>query len=377
MTVPCNCCPVAAPERCGIGEVPFASVSIAANPAGLPITNLASTIDGTAGSDLSGFSPPVSEAQLVANPTTAFDYVFAAPVDNLVRLRWHNGGGGVLTDQDGFGLITVTLLDAGLAPLYTTPWDLTAPIGNNAIVRELNFPAVSGVARVRFNGFHKQNVGVMGTGSPLLRQVEAFTNGPVFPCRRRSSGALEWYDEAGNLVPNAEVTNCDGPQPFVLPDLRLTGAAFGDDPGGIAENLCNVVPAPSSFTGWTLTGACYDPTVGNPTMNWAPLSSVTMEYGQSPSGGSSGGVFMQFSSPSLAPAGITWPTNNTDMAVGDVRASNPFGGGHRAVLTYLSGPAAGSASGTIRMPGGINVFVHPANVSAAAPIRFRLDLQTV
>lgn len=373
MPVPCDCCPVAAPARCAAGEVPFSNVLVSANPGGLPITNLASTIDGTAGADLSGFSPPVTEAQLLANPTTAFDYVFAAPVNNLVRLRWHNGGGGDLTDQDGFGLITVTLLDAGLAPLYTTPWDLTAPAGNNAIVRELNFPAVSGVARVRFNGFHKQNTAVMGTGSPLLRQVEAFVYGPVFPCRRRS-GALEWYDETGNLVPNPEVVDCGGPQPFLLPDLHLVGAAFGDDPTGLGENLCNVVPAPVAFTGWTFNGTCYDPTTGAPTMDWAPLSSVVMEY-DDPPGASSGGVFMQFSSPSLGP--ITWPTNNTDMAVGDIRASNPFGGGHRALLTYLSGPAAGSPSGTIRMPGGVNLGLHFGNVSNAAPIRFRLDFQTV
>lgn len=208
MTLPCDCCPVAAPERCGTGEVPFSSVLVSANPAGLPITNLASTIDGTHGSDLSGFSPPVSEAQLVANPTTAFDYVFAAPVDNLVRLRWHNGGGGVLTDQDGFGLITATLLDVGLAPIFTTPWDLTAPIGNNALARELNFTAVNGVARVRFDGFHKQNTGVFGTGAPLLRQVEAFVRGPAFPCRRRGTGALEWYNEAGNLVDPASLGPC-------------------------------------------------------------------------------------------------------------------------------------------------------------------------
>jgi hypothetical protein len=188
--------------------VPFSSVLVSANPAGLPIVNLASTIDGTQGADLSGFSPPVSEAQLVANPTTGFDYVFMAPVDRLVRLRWHNGGGGVLSDQDGFGLITVTLLDAGLTPLFASPWDLTAPIGNNASPRQLDFAAVNGVARVRFDGFHKQNPGVFGTGAPLLRQVEAFVQGPVYPCLRRRSGALEWYNAAGNLVDPASLGPC-------------------------------------------------------------------------------------------------------------------------------------------------------------------------
>ncbi|UJV42983.1 hypothetical protein [Streptomyces sp. AMCC400023] len=188
--------------------MPFSSVAIAANPAGLPITNLNSTIDGSAGADLSGFAPPVSEAQLVANPTTGFDYLFASPVDTLVRLRWHNGGGGVLTDQDGFGLITVNFLDAGLGTITSMPWDLTAPIGNNGVVRELNFTAINGVARIRFNAFHKQNPGVFGAGAPLLRQVEAFVHGPAFPCRRRGSGVLEWYNEAGNLVDPASLGPC-------------------------------------------------------------------------------------------------------------------------------------------------------------------------
>ncbi|MFF4391443.1 hypothetical protein ACFY0G_32340 [Streptomyces sp. NPDC001552] len=205
--VPCDCCPTSSPPRCAAGEVLFSSVLVSANPAGLSIVNLASTIDGTQGSDLSGFSPPVTEATLVANPTTAIDYLFAAPVDNLVRLRWHNGGGGVLTDQDGFGLITMTLLDAGLAPLLSLPWNVGPPAGNNVPPRQLDFVAVNGVSRVRFSGFHKQNTGVMGTGSPLLRQVEAFVFGPVYPCRRRN-GALEWYNLAGNLVPAADVVPC-------------------------------------------------------------------------------------------------------------------------------------------------------------------------
>lgn len=189
--------------------MPFSSVLVSANPAGLPIVNLASTIDGTLGSDLSGFSPPVTEAQLVANPTTAFDYLFASPVNDLVRLRWWNGGGGILNDQDGFGLITVTFLDAGLSPIGApVPWDVGPPAANNVPARELNFPAVNGVSRIRFSGFHKQNVAVMGTGSPLLRQVEAFTFQTVFPCRRRS-GVLEWYDQQGNLIDGANVTNCN------------------------------------------------------------------------------------------------------------------------------------------------------------------------
>lgn len=360
------------PPQCAIGEVPFSSVLVSANPAGLPIVNLASTIDGTLGSDLSGFSPPVTEAQLVANPTTAFDYVFAAPVDGLSRLRWWNGGGGVLTDQDGFGLINVTFLDAGLLPIgASVPWDVGPPAADNNPARELNFHAVSGVARVRFDGFHKQNVAVMGTGSPLLRQVEAFNFQTVFPCRRRN-GTLEWYDQQGNLVNSADVVSCEQPpQPFVMPDLHMLGAAFGDDPSGTAENLCNVVPAPSAVSGWAApVGGCYDPVSGAPTMDWVSTSSVEMSYDDNGNGAASGGVIVQFTS---TLGGITWPTNLTNMAPGDQRNSNPFGGGHRAVLTYVSGPPQSSASGTIRMEGGTSIGLHRLNVSNVAAIRFRLD----
>lgn len=205
MTMPCDCCP-SVDAACGTGEVAFSQVLVLN---GAPVGNMNSTIDGTAGADLSGFSPPVSEPTLIANPTWGFDYVFAGgPVSNLIRLRWFNGGGGVLTDQDGFGLVTVTFLDAALAPIGAPVlWGLGPPVGNNNVTRELNFTPLNGVARVRFNNFHKQNVAVFGAGAPLLRQVEAFVDGPVFPCRR-PNGNLEWYDLLGNLVPTNLVHIC-------------------------------------------------------------------------------------------------------------------------------------------------------------------------
>lgn len=370
MSVPCDCCTVASPPRCGIGEVPFSSVLVSANPAGLPIGNLASTIDGTEGADLSGFSPPVTEASLVANPTTAFDYLFPSPVDNLVRLRWHNGGGGVLTDQDGFGLITVTFLDAGLVPIASMPWDLTAPIGNNTPARQLDFTALNGVARVRFSGFHKQNPAVMGAGSPLLRQVEAFVSGPLFPCRRRS-GALEWYNEAGNLVPAAEVVSCTPAVPLLVPLVTMTETALGDDPG-LGERICNVVPAVTSFTGYTLQpGTCYDGSAANgDTLNWTgPLSSVSMTY-ESNGSAAAGASLVAFSAPSIGT--VNWPANGVKMLVGEVRRSNPLVGGGYATITYLA-PTGTPANGAPSQDGGPNIRLGPAAVQAFTPYPFRID----
>lgn len=210
MTVPCGCCPISV-GGCFVAntEVMFQSATVSANPGGLSISNLASTIDGTQGSDLSGFVPPVSEATLTSNATT-FDYTFAAPVNDLVRLRWHNGGGGILTDQDGFGLISVQFLDNALAPIGAmVPWDVGPPVGNNVPYRELNFGPLAGVKAIRFGDFHKQNPATFGTGTPLLRQVEAFTSTyrEVYACRT-ATGAVQWYDADGNLVSTADVTPC-------------------------------------------------------------------------------------------------------------------------------------------------------------------------
>lgn len=370
MSVPCDCCPVAAPSRCAIGEVPFSSALVSANPAGLSIVNLASTIDGTAGADLSGFVPPVTEAVLVANPTTAIDYVFASPVDNLVRLRWYNGGGGILTDQDGFGLVTVTFLNAGLAPIATMPWDLTAPLGNNGPPRQLDFTALNGVARVRFSGFHKQNTAVMGAGSPLLRQVEAFVSGPAYPCRRRN-GTLEWYNEAGSLVPVAELVSCTPAVPLMVPLVTMTETALGDD-AGLGERICNVIPAVTSFTGYTLQpGTCYDGSPANgDTLNWAgPLSSVSMSY-ESNGSAAAGAALVAFSAPSIGT--VTWPANGVKMLVGEVRRSNPLIGGGYATITYLA-PAGAPANGAPSQDGGPNIRIGPAAIQAYTPYRFRID----
>lgn len=215
MTVPCNCCPVS-PDGCfeAVTQVPFQSVGNIVNPGGLSIVNLASTIDGTLGSDLSGFSGPATAAQLAANPTTSWDYVFALPVNDLVRLLWANGGGGVLTDQDGFGLVTFTFLDPANVVITQITHNMTAPAGNNAVIRTVAFPPIANVKTIRVSNFTKQNNGVMGTGSPLLRQIQAFTRTvkPVFPCRL-PNGTIHFYDGTGAEVAASQVVTCEsGPQ---------------------------------------------------------------------------------------------------------------------------------------------------------------------
>lgn len=178
---------------------------------------------------------------------------------------------------------------------------------------------------------------------------------------------IEWRDiESDVLVPSADIENCSCGAPLIVSDLHMTGVAFNDAAG---EFLCNVSPAPAATAGWTVIGTCYDPTVGGPTMDWGPLTGVQMEYGAPAA--SSGGVLVSFSS--TITGAVTWPTNLTNMNVGEQRISNPLAGNRRAVLTYISGPAGNASSGTIRMEGGATLGLHRLATNIVAPIRFRLD----
>lgn len=365
MPVPCDCCPTSG-SACAVATVPFTGVAETAAQAGWNQTNLALTIDGdTASTVNSGYTTTVGNTP---STTLRVTYTLATPRSRVRGLRLWNQAGGILTDADGLGTFTAEFY-AG-ATLLTS---LVCTGANGAGPQTFLLPfglELTGVDSVVLRSLSKQ---IGGSVAPLWRELQLVAFQTVYPCRRRN-GALEWYDEAGNLVPNGEVVRCEPAEPFILPDLRFTGIAFGDDPTGTAENICNVSPAPSATTGWNLSGTCYDPTTGGPTMTWGPTSSVILEYANGPGNQVSGAVVIQFSSLSLG--AITWPTNNTMMEPGDVRISNPFGGGHRAVLTYVSGPAGNSPSGSIRMEGGSNLGIHRGNVSAAAPIRFRLDFVT-
>lgn len=347
--MPCDCCAFGE-EQCGQVEQLFDGNG------GSAILVSAGTSTGTypldrwsngdvSGGAFTGFNSP--GVQFTAATSPVVDLVFASPQNRVYGIREWNQGGGDLGDGDGFaswdmeffagatslGVFNMTMGNGGAPFTFTLPGGL-----------ELN-----GVTRVRLSNMRKLNPGA-GV-SPLVREVRALKVAPVYPCHR-PSGAVEWYDEAGNLVPSAGVTTCDGlavgtaqpvppadPVPFVIPDLHLLGGAFGDDLSGQGENLCNIAPAPSATSGWAApAGGCYDPTFSQPTMDWTSTNSVDITYGGSAQ--VSGGVFIHFSSPSLG--AITWAAAPA-MAVGATRWSNFFGGGRRARMTYVSGPANADA----------------------------------
>lgn len=362
MPYPCDCCPTTE-TRCALVSVQFTGVAETAAQAGWTPTNLPLTIDGiTNDPALSGYTTTVGNV-----PSTTLRVTYTISPQNRVRgLRLWNQAGSILTDADGLNHFTAEFY-AGATLLATA----TFQGANGGGAQTFTLPSgleLNAVDSVVLRTLDKQ---IGASQAPFWRELQLLEFQTVFPCRRRN-GVMEWYDANGNQVANADVFNCDTPpQPFLMPDLRMTGAAFGDDPTGTAENICNVTPAPSSVTGWTFTSPCYDPVTGAPTMNWGPTTTVEMEYGSGAVPAASGGVIVAFSSPTLG--SITWPTAFVQMAPGETYLSNVFGGGHRAILTYVSGPAQTSASGTIRAEGGANIGLHRLNVSAVAPIRFRLD----
>lgn len=365
MVMPCACCDTGA-VGCAMVGVQFTGVSETASQAGWTPTNLNLTIDGVVNDPtISGYTSPGGNTP---STTLRVTYTHSTPQNRVVGLRVWNQGGGNLNDADGLNHFTAEFY-AGATLLATQTWQSA----NGAAPTTHTLPLgleLNGVDSVVLRTLDKQTT---STVAPLWRELQLLEFQPVFPCRR--NGVMEWYDANGNQVANADVQSCETPpQPFLMPDLHLAGAAFGDDPSGTAENLCAVSPAPSATSGWAApVGGCYDPVVGNPTMDWGPTTSVEMTYDDNGNGQASGGVFVQFSSPSLAPTGITWPTNFTMMYVGEQRLSNVFGGGHRAVLTYVSGPPQTDPAGTIRMEGGVNIGIHRTATNNVAGIRFRLD----
>lgn len=166
---------------------------------------------------------------------------------------------------------------------------------------------------------------------------------------------------------------------MAVANLTMNGAAFGDGPDSLGENICNVVPAPTGTVNFSAPVAgCYDPTVpGNVSMTWAgPLSSVAMSYGNPPR--TSGGVVINFTSPMTGL--VTWPTNNVFMVPGEARVSNLLAGGGHAVFTYISGPSNTNAP---RQPAGPflglsgPISMHLATTDATTPpIAYRLDFFT-
>lgn len=362
MTIPCPCCPFG-PPRCALGSVQFTGVAETVSQPGWNQVNLAATIDGiTNTSVLSGYNTAVGNT-----PSAALRIEYTLPPQNRVRgVRLWNQAGSDLGDADGLNNFTAEFY-TGAVLLATQSWQ--AVNGGQAQTFVLPFGTeLSSVDRVVLRTLDKQ---IGGSVAPLWRELQLLTAQTVFGCRR-PNGIVDWYDQAGNVLNTADVVPCEGETPFVAGTLTMTGGAFGDDPSGTAENMCGVTPVPSSTAGWNLTGSCYDPVSGSPSFTWTNVTSVEMQYGDNGNGQPSGAVFIAFTVTGFPT--ITWATNFSNMSVGDSRLSNTFGAGRRARLTYLSGPPPTASSGTIRMNGGSTIAVHPLNVSAQLPIRFRLDL---
>lgn len=364
MPYPCNCCPVGDP-RCALVAVPFTSVAETAPQAGWNQVSLPLTIDGvTATAAQSGYNTTIGNTP---STTLRVTYGHSTPQARVRGLRLWNQAGSDLNDADGLGTFTAEFY-AGATLLHT----LICGGANGGAPQTFTLPPgveLAGVDSVVLRDLSKL---IGGTVAPLWRELQLLEFQTVYPCRRRGTNVMEWYDLSGNLIPTADVVDCaTGAGAFVtIPDLRFTGAFFGDGPDPLGENLCSVVPTPTATTGFTVTGSCYDPTVGSPTMDWTLPSSVELEYGNPPH--TSGGVNVSFSSPTLG--SITWPVNGTSMAPGEQRTSNVFGGGRRAVLTYLSGPLSTAPSQTIRMLGGATLGIHLGTTdNTTPPIRFRLD----
>lgn len=361
MPVPCNCC-FTGDTGCALVGVQFTGVSETVAQAGWNPTNLALTIDGvTTDTTNSGYTTAVGNT-----PSTTLRVEYTLPPQGRVRgLKLWNQAGSILTDADGLNHFTAEFY-AGATLLATQTFQ--SANGGAPTVHTLPLGLeLTGVDRVVLRTLDKQ---IGGSAAPLWRELQLLTFETVYACRRGTT--LEWYDQYGNLVANGDVVSCDEPTPFTAGVLTMNGGAFGDDPSGTAENMCNVIPAPNTATGWNLTGSCYDPVTGSPSFTWNSVSSVEMEFGDNGNGQPSGAVFVSFTVTGFPT--ITWPTNLIGMDIGEQRLSNVFGGGHRARLTYLSGPAQSASSGTIRMNGGSTLAVHFNNVSVQPPIRFRLDL---
>ena len=200
--VPCDCCPTGAP-RCALVAVQFTGVAETVAQAGWPLVNLPTTIDGiTATAALSGYNSPVG---IAPTPTPQVTYTHTTPQDRVRGLRLWNQGGGVLTDFDGLGPFNADFY-AGASLLAT----LATSGANGGAAQTLLLPGAAelvGVDRVVIRDLGKLTP---GTVSPLWRELQLVEIQSVFPCRRRTTGVLEWYDQAGNLVSSADIIPCPG-----------------------------------------------------------------------------------------------------------------------------------------------------------------------
>jgi hypothetical protein len=164
---------------------------------------LAMWSDGdVAGPNFTGFNSP--GVQLTAATSPIVDLEFATPQNRVRGLREWNQGGGDLSDADGFASWDFEFF-AGATSLATG----NMAMGNGGAPFSFLLPGgqeLNGVTRVRLSNMRKLNPGA--TVSPLTREVRALLVQPVYPCRRPRTGAIEWYSQAGNLVPTADLVAC-------------------------------------------------------------------------------------------------------------------------------------------------------------------------
>ncbi|MYR62701.1 hypothetical protein GTY54_43040 [Streptomyces sp. SID625] len=197
--VPCDCCPTGGP-RCALVAVPFTGVTQTAAAAGWSQVSLPATIDGiTATTALSGYNSPAGTSP---TPTPEVTYTLTGPQNRVRGLRLWNQGGSILTDSDGLGTFTADFY-AGVTLL--TSFNAAGVNGGAPQTLLLPGPAeLNGVTRVVLRNLAKLQT---GTITPLWRELQLVEIATVFPCRRRS-GALEWYDQAGNPVAATDIIPC-------------------------------------------------------------------------------------------------------------------------------------------------------------------------
>lgn len=398
----CGCCPLQV-VRCFQAPTSnrrFQSVQVTANPSNHPISNLNSTIDGNAGADLSGFTPPIPANQN-PNPATTIDYVLSPPLDNVTGFQWWNGGGTILNDGDGVGTMHLQLLDAANVILSEFDWSVAAPTNNNVPPRTINFAAVDGLARVRISQITKQVIAQSGTGCPLWRQFQVQVSvGVQRAVGMRCVGTedpITWFDVNGDQIPEAQFVPCLVECVPAPPNLEIVGVAFntfntgaGGDTATTEETLYNLSQPPTalgagtvlvpSSNGYGASAAAGVNSCGGRqislTFAQPDCGGLQFTYGSgNPARPNAGGVYLMLNSPSTGP--ITWPPNTVYMSMGEERISNLLANGTRARLTYLSGPTQLNSANmnfsttcTVVTPG--NLVLHQASTNAQS-FTYRLD----
>jgi hypothetical protein len=183
--------------------VQFTGVAQTVAAAGWTQVSLPLTIDGiTATTALSGYNSPGGAAP---TPTPEVTYTHTVPQDRVRGLRLWNQCGGDLSDFDGLGAFTA---DFYAGPTLLTTFNTAG--ANGGAAQSLLLPALTelnGVDRVVIRNLAKLQT---GTISPLWRELQLIEIQTVFPCRRRATGTLEWYDQAGNPVAATNIIPCSG-----------------------------------------------------------------------------------------------------------------------------------------------------------------------